>query len=213
MLDTVLKTERLVLKPLSQEDGPALLRYVVENKDWLAPWEPARHPSYYTLEAQRSILYQNLEDRRGGTGVLFGIYEQEDRRTILGRVSVSGIVRGIWQNGFAGYSIASTKVGNGYMTEALRRIVLYAFAELALHRIQASILPRNTASVRVADNCRFRLEGRGLRYMEINNVWEDHDIYAITIEDIRGGYPSKVSPPSRPGRDTPSPRRGEGDGG
>ena len=189
MINTILKTQRLVLKPLGPEDAPALLRYALDNQEWLEPWEPARHPSYYTQDAQRGILYQNLEDRRAGSGVLFGIYEREDPKLIQGRISVSGIVRGIWQNGFAGYSIAGSRAGRGYMTEALQRVVLFGFAELALHRVQASILPRNTASVRVAAKCRFRHEGRGLRYMEINDVWEDHDIYALTIEDLRGGYP------------------------
>ena len=75
------------------------------------------------------------------------------------------------------------------MTEALRRVVLFSFADLALHRVQASILPRNTASLRVAEKCRFRHEGRGLRYMEINHVWEDHEIYALTTEDLQQGYP------------------------
>jgi ribosomal-protein-alanine N-acetyltransferase len=189
MIDTVLKTERLLLRPLAPEDAPALLRYAQDNRVWLEPWEPARHESYYTQEAQRSILYQNLEDRRAGTGVLFGIYERSDRQRIQGRISLSGIVRGIWQNGFVGYSISEARAGRGYMTEALQRVVLFGFADLALHRIQASILPRNQASLRVAAKCRFRHEGRGLRYMEINNIWEDHDIYAITVEEIRDGYP------------------------
>ncbi len=189
MIDTVMKTQRLVLRPLGLEDAPALLRYVVENKDWLAPWEPARHDSYYTVEAQRSVLYQNLEDRRGGTGVLFGIYEHEAPQEVQGRISVSGIVRGIWQNGFIGYSIAASRGGRGLMTEALRRVVLFSFAELALHRVQASIIPRNAASIRVAEKSGFRLEGHSPRYMEIGNVWEDHDIFALTAEDLRNGYP------------------------
>ena len=29
----------------------------------------------------------------------------------------------------------------------------------------------------------FRLEGRALRYLKINGVWEDHDIFALTSED------------------------------
>jgi ribosomal-protein-alanine N-acetyltransferase len=189
MINTVLKTKRLVLRPLGPEDAPALLRYVEGNRAWLEPWEPGRHSSYYTLDAQRSILYQCLEDRRGGTGVLFGIYERDEPREMQGRISVSGIVRGIWQNGFIGYSIAESRAGRGYMTEALQRVALFSFAELALHRVQASILPRNHASRRVAEKCRFRHEGRGLRYMEINNAWEDHEIYALTVEDIQGGYP------------------------
>lgn len=189
MINTVLKTKRLVIRPLGPEDAAALLRYAVVNREWLEPWEPLRHEAYYTLEAQKSILHQCMDDRRGGTGVLFGISERDRPGEIVGRISVSGIVRGIWQNGFIGYSIAHSRAGQGYMTEALQRVVLFSFADLALHRVQASILPRNTASVKLAQRCRFRLEGRGLRYMEIGGVWEDHDLYAMTVEEIQGGYP------------------------
>ncbi len=190
MIGSVLKTKRLLLRPLEPEDAPLLLDYVLENRQWLAPWEPAHPRSYYTLEGQRGILYQCRDDREASTGVLLGIFQREaDDRKLCGRVSISGIVRGIWQNGFVGYSVADAFAGQGHMTEALQRVVLYGFGELGLHRLQASIIPRNASSLSVAANCRFRLEGRSLRYLKINNVWEDHDIFAITAEDIRNGYP------------------------
>jgi ribosomal-protein-alanine N-acetyltransferase len=131
---------------------------------------------------------QCQEDRRGDTGVLFGIFERHGPPGQLhGRISVSGIVRGIWQNGFVGYSISGARAGRGYMTEALKRLILFSFADLQLHRLQASIIPRNVASLRVIEKCRFRYEGRALKYLRINEVWEDHDVYALTADEIRPG--------------------------
>jgi len=185
-----LKTQHLLLRPLDPDDARLLLDYVQENRDWLAPWEPAHPPGYFSLEGQRNILYQCTEDRRSETGVLFGVFERTDGGvTLCGRISVSGIVRGIWQNGFVGYSISRSKAGRGYMTEALRRVVLYGFGELGLHRLQASIIPRNAASLRVAQKAGFRHEGRALRYLKINEAWEDHDLFAITVDEVRAGYP------------------------
>lgn len=190
MIGSTLKTQRLVLRPLDTDDAHRLLEYVQTNRQWLAPWEPLHPPGYFTLEGQRNILYQSVEDRRSETGVLFGIFERTPPTgRLFGRISVSGIVRGIWQNGFVGYSIAHEKSGLGYMTEALQRVVLYGFGELGLHRLQASIIPRNAASLRVAQKARFRYEGRALRYLRINEVWEDHDVYAITADEVRPGYP------------------------
>ena len=37
--------------------------------------------------------------------------------------------------------------------------------------------------MRVAEKAGFRLEGRALRYLKINGTWEDHDVYALTVED------------------------------
>ncbi|HEX9842917.1 MAG TPA: GNAT family protein [bacterium] len=189
MIGSPLKTQRLLLRPLDPDDARVLLDYVVANRSWLAPWEPAHPASYFTVEGQRNILYQCLEDRRNETGVLFGIFERGNGVPALcGRISVSGIVRGIWQNGFVGYSIAESRAGQGYMTEALRRIVLFGFGELALHRLQASIIPRNTASLRVAQKSGFRYEGRALRYLRIDETWEDHDLYALTADEVRAGF-------------------------
>ena len=46
-----------------------------------------------------------------------------------------------------------------------------------------SIIPRNTASRRVAEKLDLREEGTALRYLEINGVWEDHVRYGMTAED------------------------------
>jgi ribosomal-protein-alanine N-acetyltransferase len=194
VIGALLKTDRLVLRPLEPEDAPRLLRYVQANREWLAPWEPAHPDSYFSLDGQRNILYQCQDDRHAEHGVLFGIFEKGRNGNgnfgdLLGRISVSGIVRGIWQNGFVGYSISGSRAGQGYMTEALQRLVLFGIQELALHRLQASIIPRNNASLRVARKCRFRYEGRAERYLKINDVWEDHDIFAITADEMRDGYP------------------------
>jgi [ribosomal protein S5]-alanine N-acetyltransferase len=188
VIDAILRSERLVLRPLVPEDAPRLLTYVQQNRAWLAPWEPTHPESYFSLEGQRSILIQCQEDRRMDTGVLFGIFERNGTPGELhGRISVSGIVRGIWQNGFVGYSISASRAGRGYMTEALKRVVLFSFADLQLHRLQASIIPRNAASLRVADKCRFRYEGRALRYLRIGDVWEDHELFALTVDELRPG--------------------------
>jgi len=49
--------------------------------------------------------------------------------------------------------------------------------------VQAAIVPRNSASRRVAEKLGLRDEGTAQNYLEINGVWEDHVRYAITSED------------------------------
>lgn len=184
MIGSLLETKRLLLKPLGPDDASRLLQYALENKSWLEPWEPSHPISYFTLEGQKHILDQCQEDRRLEGGVLFGIFEREgEPEKLQGRISVSGIMRGIWQNGFVGYSIAGGRGGRGYMTEALNRVVRFGFDDLSLHRLQASIIPRNKPSLRVAEKCNFRYEGRALRYLRINDVWEDHEIFALTVDE------------------------------
>jgi ribosomal-protein-alanine N-acetyltransferase len=59
----------------------------------------------------------------------------------------------------------------------------FGFEDLALHRLQIAIIPRNARSHRVAEKLRLRNEGTAERYLEINGLWEDHVRYAITAEE------------------------------
>ena len=43
--------------------------------------------------------------------------------------------------------------------------------------------PERNASNRVLEKAGFREEGLALRYMQINGVWEDHKLFAVTVEE------------------------------
>ncbi len=101
----------------------------------------------------------------------------------VGEINLSSVQRGPFQNAYVGYWIDEAAAGNGYIPEAFVVLCRFAFEDLALHRLQASIIPRNRASHRVAHKLGLRDEGTALRYLEINGVWEDHVRYAITAED------------------------------
>ena len=51
--------------------------------------------------------------------------------------------------------------------------------------MQPAVIPRNAASLRVVERNGFRREGLAARYLRINGVWEDHDIFALTAEEWR----------------------------
>ena len=59
----------------------------------------------------------------------------------------------------------------------------FAFDHAGLHRVQPAVIPRNIRSIRVVEKAGFRREGRALRYLNIAGQWEDHDIFAMTLED------------------------------
>ena len=91
--------------------------------------------------------------------------------------------RGPFQSAYVGYWIDEKHAGNGYMPESLVVLSQFAFDELHLHRIQISIIPRNSASRRVVEKLGIRDEGIAVRYLEINGLWEDHVRYGLTVEE------------------------------
>ena len=72
------------------------------------------------------------------------------------------------------------------MTEAVRAAADIAFTDLDLHRIEANIMPRNGASLRVAEKAGFYHEGLALKYLRINGVWEDH-IHMVLLRELWSG--------------------------
>jgi ribosomal-protein-alanine N-acetyltransferase len=115
-----------------------------------------------------------------GTGYGFGIFVEGQ---LGGEITLSSIQRGPFQNAFVGYWVDQAMAGKGLAPEATVVVLRFAFEELALHRIEVAIVPRNRASRRVVEKLELRQEGVALRYLEIDGRWEDHVRYAITSEE------------------------------
>jgi [ribosomal protein S5]-alanine N-acetyltransferase len=109
---------------------------------------------------------------------------------LIGRVALDNIVLGAWHNATIGYYVDRELNGRGLATRAVLLVVRFGFEQAGLHRIQAGVMPRNAPSARVLSKLGFRHEGRAKHYLYINGVWEDHDIYALTIEDWPTGPPA-----------------------
>jgi ribosomal-protein-alanine N-acetyltransferase len=170
------------IRPLTANDAPAMLDLRVRNQAFLQPFEPIRPASFFTLEGQREQLASAERDFAAGTAYAFGVFLREGDE-LIGRVNLTNIVRGAWQNATIGYFLDQSCGGRGCMTQAVRQVLDFAFAKAELHRVQAAVMPRNTASIRVLEKTGFRREGLSLRYLQINGVWEDHLIFAITREE------------------------------
>ena len=173
-------TSAVTLRAFDQNDAEALLGLRVKNRSFLIPFEPQRPTNIYTLSAQRQQIAADEDGFATGRRFAFGVYFED---LLVGRVSLDNVVRGAWQNATLGYFVDHAHNGKGIATEAVRRAVAYAFDEASLHRIQAGVMPRNVRSIRVLEKAGFRFEGVSLKYLQINGVWEDHNMYAVTVEE------------------------------
>jgi ribosomal-protein-alanine N-acetyltransferase len=171
------------IRPTDAEDARAQLALRLANRAHTGPWDPARDESFYTEAGQRLELDLDQRSWAAGSAYAFAVLDTERADRLIGRVALSNVVRGPWQNATLGYWIDKDSLGKGHATRAVRLVLRFAFDHAGLHRVQPAIIPRNTRSVRVAEKAGFRLEGRALRYLKINGTWEDHDVYALTAED------------------------------
>jgi [ribosomal protein S5]-alanine N-acetyltransferase len=102
---------------------------------------------------------------------------------IIGATNMSQIFHGGFKNAYLGYYLFAEFAGNGYMTEALKLMLGFAFGALKLHRLEANIQPHNTASIELVKRCGFTKEGYSRKYLKIGGKWRDHERWAIIRED------------------------------
>jgi RimJ/RimL family protein N-acetyltransferase len=147
-----LETERLVLRPMTEGDlgfiyalfsDPETNRYS-SSEDLATPEEAARmfegylkpgFPDHFRLAVELSETGEAV-----GTLGLYR-YSERDRSAVLG------------------FDLLRVNWGRGYMSEAVRALLGYAFGELGLNRVEATVDPLNVRSVRLLERLCFALEG------------------------------------------------------
>lgn len=180
----MLTGRRVTLRPLAVGDFPAWQEVRRRNADWLLKWEPKRVPGAPDPVESRDAFAMRCgarqRERQLGTGFAYGIFVGS---AFAGEINLSIVQRGPFQSSYVGYWIDEAHAGQGLMPEAVVCMCRSAFEDIGLHRVQISIIPRNTASRRVVEKLGIRDEGTAERYLEIAGVWEDHIRYAITVEE------------------------------
>ena len=119
----------------------------------------------------------------------FAAWSLADPDQLVGLVNLYNVVRGPVQCALLGYSVDVAHMGRGYATEGVTAVVNWAFQEADLMRLEAGVLPRNAASVRVLEKCGFRRVGTMRRSLRLAGGWEDHDLYDQTNPAHRGSRP------------------------
>jgi ribosomal-protein-alanine N-acetyltransferase len=153
------------------------------SRQHLTAWEPQWARDELTRSAFRRRLRQYQRELRDDQGYAFFIF-RDDAATLLGGLSISNVRRGVAQAASIGYWIGLPHTRRGHMTDAVRTVLPFAFRTLGLHRLEAACLPHNAASARVLEKAGFKREGMARRYLKINGVWQDHDLYSLIQDDL-----------------------------
>ncbi len=171
-----LLSKDLKLQIVHAKFADRVLDYYIRNRENLKTWEPARQDNFYTLSFHKTALKEGNQKAVVGKEYRFIIFEKKDvpGKKVIGVLSFSGIIKGPFLSCFAGYSIDSSLQNRGYMTQALEAGIDFIFNTIGLHRIEANIMPRNSASVKVVSKLGFKNEGISPKYLKINGEWEDH---------------------------------------
>jgi 8-oxo-dGTP diphosphatase len=138
-----LATERLVLRPLTLRDVPAIVALADAGEGALAP---AAMPYPFTRETALGWIEDALDERNRGAGLTYGIERRQDQ-VLLGATSLMTDLEE--RRGEIGFWIGKTFWNQGYATEAVHRLLDHAFGIIGLEEVMAVRLPDNAASLSV----------------------------------------------------------------
>jgi ribosomal-protein-alanine N-acetyltransferase len=164
---------RVGLRRVAAGDQDEFLRLARASVDLHHPW--------YTMPTtpREFGIYLTRFSQATAEGLLVRV---RDGGALAGVITIDSIVRGRFQSASLSYAAFAPSAGRGYMSEGLGLVLRYAFQQLRLHRLEASIQPDNQASLRLVQRHGFRREGYSPDMLFIDGAWRDHERWAITRE-------------------------------
>ncbi len=166
---------------IDASDAEALAAVLVRSRGFLEPWEPVRPDDYFTVEGQREAVADSL--RRCADDTMLPHVILDDAGAVVGRINLNNIVRGPFQSASLGYWLAEEAGGRGLATQAAAAILVVAFGELGLHRVEAGTIRENTRSQAVLLRNGFQQFGYAPRYLSIAGRYQDHLLFQRLADD------------------------------
>jgi [ribosomal protein S5]-alanine N-acetyltransferase len=175
----LIETQRLFVRLAEVGEVHEIIRFYRENREHLQPFSPTYPPDFLDEATWLEQVRVRLPEFAAGNGFRAFLFARDSPSRIIGNLNITAVHRGAFQSCVLGYNLAAGEQGKGYMTEAVRGAVAFAFETWKLHRVAAAYVPRNTRSAAVLERCGFKIEGHAPAYLLIDGRWEDHVLTAI----------------------------------
>lgn len=164
----MLETERLILREWQESDATDLFAFSKSPSVMQAGWRGHKNRDESLQYIRASIKYQES----------WAIVLKENHK-VIGTVELSDSNRHDRYKEIA-YILSDDYQNKGYATEAVKRVLTYAFSELDLMVVAVCHYPSNIKSKRVIEKCGFTYEGTLRGY---SRNLEDSVRYSMTKEE------------------------------
>lgn len=157
-------TERLILRATRMQDARSIFEGYASDS------EVCRYMSFRphaAIEDTRAFLDRCKSRWISGQEFSFTIRQQSQPAKLMGMISCE--LRGPHRVSY-GYVLHRPYWGNGYMTEALAKMLTLAFIDPQVYRADAICDVENHASARVMEKCGMQREGLLRRHALLPNI-------------------------------------------
>lgn len=172
-----INASRVSLRWITEEDVDALY-LIFSHTEVMRYWST---PPLSDRNAAVKLLHEIHDGFRRQTLLKWGIARRTDD-ALIGTTTLFNLDLAN-HRAEIGYGLDRAHWGNGYMNEALQALLAYAFEELALHRIEADVDPRNGASIRTVERLGFQREGYLRERWQVNGEIQDSLFYGLLRPD------------------------------
>jgi RimJ/RimL family protein N-acetyltransferase len=170
-----IETKRLLLrKPMLEDAAPIFKLYAQDQR-------VTRYLSFkphQSVDETKAFLKRCLINWKKNSSFPWTIVRRKDKQ-LIGMIEITSID----QTGInLGYVLAKAYWGNGYMTEALRKIIEWALDQNDVYRVWAICDTENNASTRVMEKAGMQKEGILRRWTILPNMGDEpRDCYCYSI--------------------------------
>jgi ribosomal-protein-alanine N-acetyltransferase len=171
-----LKTKRLVLREITLEDANDIFNYM--SKDEVTKYDDSE--TFTKVKQAESLIKAFSRDFHKNEGIRWGI--SLDNK-IIGSAGFHHWSKENPYRAEIGYELSPEYWKQGYMIEALTKIIEYGFNEFKLKRIHAHINPKNKASRKTAEKVGMNKEGLLKAYYYEKRQFEDDVVYSIINDE------------------------------
>lgn len=185
---TILETERLWLKPYQANMADSVYA-VIKKREIADTMLMIPHP--YPRKQLDGWLDYVQKSFDIGQSFEYAVFTKDQPARYIGNCGLVTVSKA-HHSGEIGYFIDPAEWGQGYATEACRKMLDQAFTEHGLNRVFGCCLVRNPASRRVLEKAGMAFEGRFKQEFFMNGAYEDIDYLALLKQDY--GAPKQDTP-------------------
>lgn len=172
-----IKTQRLVLRPISISDSAAICR-LTQDEEIL---KYTQIPQNNSIRKTKEYITKEDKKVRQGKALHFAITLKEDKQ-MIGMISLNTINKQ-HKRTIIGYWLGKQYRNKGYMQEACRALLSFCFNQLKLNRIQFSCSVENKASQKLIESLNAVFEGIQRQKTYKEGRFHDKRVYSILKEE------------------------------
>ncbi|WP_395046166.1 GNAT family N-acetyltransferase [Flavobacterium sp.] len=174
-----LKTERLILRPISENDIKNIHKLLcLEETDRFNTSGIPNNIDETKIIVEKWIFENNLENNKCFT---FAV-ELNEEKEFIGLIGIN-LGKEKYRNAEVWFKYDYNYWNKGFATESLKIIILFGFQTLKLHRIEAGCAIENIGSISVLEKVGMLREAHTRKLLPLKTGWSDNYGYAILATD------------------------------